>query len=36
VVVLNMTDHEIPYHLWINGQWAPAVAKANSISTIVI
>jgi len=36
VVVLNMTDHEIPYHLWINGQWAPAISKAHSISTIVI
>jgi glucosylceramidase len=36
VVVLNMTGNDIPYHLWINGKWAPAVSKAHSISTVVI
>ena len=36
VVVLNRTDNDVAYHLWINGQWAPATSKAHSIETIVI
>ncbi|MEO6906075.1 MAG: glycoside hydrolase family 30 protein [Ginsengibacter sp.] len=36
VVVLNTTDNEIAYHLWIDGKWAPAISKPHSISTIVI
>lgn len=36
VVVLNRTDNEISYHLWINGQWAKAVSKPHSIATILI
>ncbi|HEY5390942.1 MAG TPA: glycoside hydrolase family 30 protein [Hanamia sp.] len=36
VVVLNRTDNDIPYHLWINGQWAKATSKAHSIATILM
>ncbi|MEO8852519.1 MAG: glycoside hydrolase family 30 beta sandwich domain-containing protein [Ginsengibacter sp.] len=36
VVVLNRTDNDIPYHLWISGKWAKAVSKAHSIATILI
>jgi len=36
VIVLNRTDDDIAYHLWINGQWAQAESKAHSIATIVI
>ena len=36
VVVFNKTDNETKYHLWINGQWAEAMSKPHSISTIVI
>ncbi len=36
VVVLNRTDNDIPYHLWIHGKWAHANSKAHSISTIVL
>jgi glucosylceramidase len=36
VVVLNRTDNDISYHLWIDGQWAKAVSKAHSIATILM
>lgn len=36
VIVLNRTDNDIAYHLWINGRWAPALSKAHSIETILV
>jgi glucosylceramidase len=36
VVVMNRTDKEIKYNLWIKGQAAPAVSQAHSISTLVM
>ena len=36
VVVLNMSDNAVDYHLWMQGRWAPLTAPAHSIETIVI
>ena len=36
VVVLNRSDNEIAYHIWIQGRWAAVTAPAHSIETIVI
>lgn len=35
VVVMNQSDEECPYFLWVNGQGAPALAPAHSISTLI-
>ncbi len=36
VVVMNKTDKEIPYFLWINGQAAETKSPAHSIQTLVL
>ncbi|MBV8252725.1 MAG: glycoside hydrolase family 30 protein [Chitinophaga sp.] len=36
VVVLNMSDQEIPYHLWIAGKAAATTSQPHSISTLII
>lgn len=36
VVVMNTTDKEMPYHLWLNGKAAEAKSLPNSINTLVI
>jgi glucosylceramidase len=36
VVVLNLTDKEIPYQLWIKGKAAPTVSLPHSIATLVV
>jgi glucosylceramidase len=36
VVVLNLTDKEIPYQLWIKGKAAPTVSLPHSITTLVV
>ncbi|WP_129715390.1 glycoside hydrolase family 30 beta sandwich domain-containing protein [Pedobacter sp. SYP-B3415] len=36
VVVMNKTDKDQPYKLWINGKAADVAGKAHSISTIVL
>ncbi|MCM5530472.1 glycoside hydrolase family 30 beta sandwich domain-containing protein [Parasegetibacter sp. NRK P23] len=36
VVVLNTTELEIPYHVWMNGTAAPSTSLPHSIATIVI
>lgn len=36
VVVLNMTNETIPYHVWINGQGAETKSLPHSISTLII
>lgn len=36
VVVLNTTEMEIPYHVWMNGTAAPSTSLPHSIATIVI
>lgn len=36
VIVLNRTDKEMKYNLWIKGSAAPAVAQAHSISTLIL
>ncbi|HKJ44804.1 MAG TPA: glycoside hydrolase family 30 protein, partial [Balneolales bacterium] len=35
VVVLNLTDQKIPYHLWINGKAGKTVSLPHSIATLV-
>jgi glucosylceramidase len=35
VVVLNLTDQKIPYHLWIYGKAAPEISLPHSIQTLV-
>jgi glucosylceramidase len=35
VVVLNTTDQELPYHLWLNGKAAEATSLPHSIMTLV-
>lgn len=36
VVVLNRSNDDIDYHVWMNGVWAGHHSKAHSIQTIVI
>jgi glucosylceramidase len=36
VVVMNTTDEELPYALWINGKAAKTNSQAHSISTFII
>lgn len=36
VVVLNMSDKEIPYKLWIKGEAAPANSLPHSIATLIV
>ncbi len=35
VVVLNLTDQKIPYHLWVRGKAAPVISLPHSIQTLV-
>jgi glucosylceramidase len=35
VVVLNLTDKKIPYHLWLNGSASPTISLPHSIQTLV-
>jgi len=36
VVVLNLTDKEIPYQLWMKGKAAPTVSLPHSIATLIV
>ncbi|MFY0254063.1 glycoside hydrolase family 30 beta sandwich domain-containing protein [Chitinophaga sp. 30R24] len=36
VIVMNATDKEIPFHLWIDGQAAASNSLPHSISTLVV
>jgi glucosylceramidase len=36
VVVMNQTDKEMPFQLWIKGQAAPVTSPAHSIMTLVL
>ncbi|MBV7529091.1 glycoside hydrolase family 30 beta sandwich domain-containing protein [Chitinophaga sp. sic0106] len=36
VVVLNASDKEIKYNLWISGKAAPAVSQPHSINTLIV
>jgi glucosylceramidase len=36
VIVLNMTDQKINYHLWLNGEAATTESLPHSISTLII
>ena len=35
-VVLNQSDKEIPYHIWMAGKWAEAKAPAHSLNTVLL
>ena len=35
-IVLNRTDKDIDFHVWMDGQWAAAKAKAHSLNTILL
>jgi len=35
-VVLNQTDKDIAFHIWLNGQWAASTARAHSLNTILL
>jgi glucosylceramidase len=35
-IVFNKTDKAIAFHIWLNGQWAPATAPAHSLSTFIL
>lgn len=36
IVVMNATDNDLPYQLWLKGNAAKTVSKAHSISTFVV
>ncbi len=36
VIVLNLTDEKIPYHLWIAGEGAESVSLPHSIATLLV
>jgi glucosylceramidase len=36
VVVMNTTDKEIPFHLWIAGKAAATKSLPHSISTLIV
>ena len=36
VVVLNTTDKELPYRLWINGKAAETTSLPHSIQTLIL
>jgi len=36
VIVMNQSEKQMPYNLWINGQAAEAIAYPHSISTLVL